>query len=415
MESSSSVPEATRRYNEKQESLLAAASALFNERGVRGATLSDVAAQVGLVKNSVTYYYKRKEDLAAACFLRTIEVFGDLIDRAGTLPTPEERVRELIRLHLVLQADIRSGGRPPVMTFHDIRALTEPVVHEVFSAYTQMFRRVRGLLKGAASSALLRDELNARAHMVVSLVNSVPRLARRYGSHELDRVHQHLCDLVLHGVRAGTSKWQDSGPELQWLLSIKGDTPRENFLRAATELINEQGYRGASVDRISDRLHLTKGAFYYYNENKDRLVEQCFEHSFRTIRTAIDLTEQIHGTGWQHACSLARGLVRLQVSPEGPLLRFTAHSALPDPIQRAHVTEDAARLRDKATGLIVTGLVDGSLRQVDPFIAAHYLLNSIDAAAELKRWAPGASEDNVSSLYVRPMLMGILCDEAAGS
>ena len=51
------------------------------------------------------------------------------------------------------------------------------------------------------------------------------------------------------------------------------------FLQAATFLINEQGYRGASVEKISARLNVTKGSFYHYNDNKDDLVANCFERS----------------------------------------------------------------------------------------------------------------------------------------
>ena len=32
-------------------------------------TLADVAAKVGLITTSVTYYYRKKDDLAAACFM----------------------------------------------------------------------------------------------------------------------------------------------------------------------------------------------------------------------------------------------------------------------------------------------------------------------------------------------------------
>jgi AcrR family transcriptional regulator len=68
----------TPRFQEKREAVLGAAALLFNEHGVKGATLADIAASVGLVTNSVTYYYRKKEDLATACFLRSIAAFDTL-------------------------------------------------------------------------------------------------------------------------------------------------------------------------------------------------------------------------------------------------------------------------------------------------------------------------------------------------
>jgi AcrR family transcriptional regulator len=399
----------TQRYARKREVLLAAASQLFNERGVRGVTLADVAQRVGLARNSITYYYRRKEDFAAACFLRTIEVFSAIVGQAQRQATAGERIRELIRLHLELHDSIASGRHPAVMAFRDIRALTAPMVDEVFDAYTTMFRRVRALLQAPETQGLRGDELNARAHLLVSLLNRLPQMVKPHDAAESERVLRRLCDIVLQGIHASNSCWQERGPEQQWSLAARGDTPGENFLRAATGLINEQGYRGASVVRISQRLQLTKGAFYYYHANKDDLVGQCFERSFGILRTGIALAEQAPGDGWQRTCSMVRGLVQFQLSAAGPLLRSTASSALPDPERRAQVTEAYGRLRDKVSGLVVSGIVDGTIRGTDAFLSGYCLLNGIDAAAELARWVRGVSEVNVAALYARPMLLGLLC------
>jgi AcrR family transcriptional regulator len=62
-------PAATARYAARREAILAAAIGILNRQGVKGMTLAGVAAEVGLITTSVTYYFRRKEDLAAACFL----------------------------------------------------------------------------------------------------------------------------------------------------------------------------------------------------------------------------------------------------------------------------------------------------------------------------------------------------------
>ncbi|KTS17936.1 TetR family transcriptional regulator, partial [Methylobacterium indicum] len=80
------APRQTRRYAQKRDAILHAAAALINEAGVKGTTLADVARGVGLMTNSVTYYYRRKEDLAAACFLHTIGVLDGLVAQAEAAP-----------------------------------------------------------------------------------------------------------------------------------------------------------------------------------------------------------------------------------------------------------------------------------------------------------------------------------------
>ena len=63
------IARSTDRFERKREAILDAATSLMNARGVKGLTLSDAAAAVGLSTTSVTYYFKRKDELAAACML----------------------------------------------------------------------------------------------------------------------------------------------------------------------------------------------------------------------------------------------------------------------------------------------------------------------------------------------------------
>jgi AcrR family transcriptional regulator len=398
----------TSRFTEKREALLSTAALLFNERGVKGATLSDVAATVGLVKNSVTYYYRKKEDLATACFVRAIAVYGELAEQAAKRPTVAERVHELFRQLALRLVAIEAGQQPMLILFNDLRALPHPQVDEVFTAYTQMFRRVRSLLKGPETAGLSREELNARGHILLSLLNGLRTFVQRHEAHEYGRIAERAADIVLHGMAGRAAGWVGAGAEAAWHLDSQSDMAPGSFLRSATELINELGYRGASVTKISDRLNVTKGAFYYHNDNKDDLVTQCFGHTFGIVRQALSLSQATPGTAWDHLCMTARGLVRYQLSAAGPLLRLTAISALTDPAHRARITEATNRLTERMTNLIVDGVMNASIRPLDASLAAQIALNGINAAAELRRWSPHADVDNAAQLYARPLLLGLL-------
>ena len=79
-------PAQTARYERKREAILDAAAALFNRHGLAGITLADVAQSVGLIMTSVTYYYRKKEDLAAACLMRSIATLDAMFDQAMAAP-----------------------------------------------------------------------------------------------------------------------------------------------------------------------------------------------------------------------------------------------------------------------------------------------------------------------------------------
>ena len=70
-------------------------------------------------------------------------------------------------------------------------------------------------------------------------------------------------------------------------------------MRVATLLVNEQGYHGALIDKISAQLHVTKGSSYHHyhhhqnddNDNKQDLIFTCFERTFAVLRRGLSLAE----------------------------------------------------------------------------------------------------------------------------
>ncbi len=395
----------TRRYTQKRDAILDAAAVLFNQKGLKGTTLAAVADSVGLMTNSVTYYYRKKEELATAALLRSIASLQALAETAGTEATPEARVRRLFRLFYERAAAIAQGASPPQMNFSDVRALTSPHVETVFGTYTAMFRKIRALLVEDDSHPLPRLDANARAHLVLSVLNWTRLFIDRYDPDSYVRVADRIVDMLIGGLAAPGSAWHDRRlPDLAW--SFTDDPAREAFLRSATRLINEQGYRGASVEKISARLNVTKGSFYHHNETKDDLVAQCFARSYAVVRRVQAIAEEAGATGWERTCLASAELVRYQLSDEGPLLRHSAFAALPENL-RDQVQRTMDWLAEGFGNMVVDGMMDGSIRPVDSAIAAQLVNNMVNAAAELPWWIPGVTVENAAEAYARPLFVGL--------
>jgi AcrR family transcriptional regulator len=58
----------------------------------------------------------------------------------------------------------------------------------------------------------------------------------------------------------------------------KGRQQRKRIIETAVELFTQRGYHRTHVGHITDALHLSKGAFYQYFENKDDLFISVFDH-----------------------------------------------------------------------------------------------------------------------------------------
>lgn len=402
-------PVQTTRHQEKREVLLDAAAGLFNERGVKGANLADIAAAVGLVTTSVTYYFRRKEDLAAACLLRSIEAIGALADEAADEPQLPARIHRFAARFAALLADIETVRHPRLILFNDVRALSDAQADAVFAAYTSLFRRVRALLKAPQTAHLTPDEMNARAHLLLSVINGFRAWASRYEPDEYPVRMRRVADLLLHGLAAAGVRWSARDSTRVCLPLEPPVGTAEAFLRAASQLINDQGFRGASVERIAASVNLTKGSFYHHNDTKQDLITACFERSFAAVRDALRQAELGPGSGWQRACAVTQALVRHQMSEAGPLLRWSATSALPDQGHRDDVARTIRRLQERTASLLAEGMQEGSIRTLDQSIAAQYLLSSINAAAELRRWVRRIDMGSAGELYARPVMLGIAC------
>jgi len=126
------------------------------------------------------------------------------------------------------------------------------------------------------------------------------------------------------------------------------------------------------------------------------------------VRQALEVAASGGDDGWSRAVSATRALVRFQLSEEGPLLRLSSTSALPDQADRARVHKTLQQLTERMASVLVDGLMDGSVRALDTSIAAQMVMGLVNGAAELHRWVPGVTEESVAALYVRPIFCGLL-------
>lgn len=399
---------ATARYARKKRDILAAATDILNRDGVKGMTLARVAARVGLITTSVTYYFKKKETLAVACFLDSIERFDALVSEALRAPHPRARLKRLLESYLDLRRRIALGEAPPIAALYDVRALQNPERDQVLAACARLFDKLHGLFVAPELEWMDGRTRAARVHLLRQQVFSAMAWLPRYDIEDYDRLGERMYDILANGLGLEERPWQAPALAIAELAPTEM-SPRETFLIAATRLINERGYRGASVEKISARLNVTKGSFYHHNEAKDDLILECFKRSADTIRRVQAAIAELPGDHWNRLAAAASTLVNYQLSERGPLLRSSALPALPEAI-RNQTVDEANHINDRFGALIADGIAEGSMRPVDPFIAAQLFDAMLTAAAECPTWIPDVSREEAVTLHVKPMLKGIFAE-----
>jgi AcrR family transcriptional regulator len=401
------VTAATARYAAKKEAILGAATTILNRQGVKGMTLADVAAEVGLITTSVTYYYRKKEDLAAACFMRGVDIFNGLALEASAVIGARARLARFLELFFDLARRIRLKEVSPIVAFGEMRALKEPLRTQVSDAFNDLFRNIRGFFDDPEFNGLDRREATARTHLLLEQAFWTVTWLRRYDVEDYPRLRERMFDILSGGLAAGARPWSPPAlPDPTPPEAVAPDVSHETFLVAATRLINRKGYRGASVEEISAELNVTKGSFYHHNEAKDDLVKECFERTFGVMRNVQLAARELKADQWTRLAAASSALVEYQLSDHGPLLRASAMTALPAEL-RHETVERYNRVSDRFAGMISDGIAEGSIRPVDPMVAAHMLSSMLNAAASLGLWAPGLERTEAAALFARPLLLGV--------
>lgn len=395
-------PAATRKSDRRRAEILAAAVGHFNRAGLNGATLSGIAASVGMVTNGVAYYFRRKEDLAAACLICSLQDLRAAIDAPLREADPQIRLQKLCVAWFERIAAGLEGRDREIMVFNDIRAIGAPQGEEVYRHYNDFFRSLRQVFEGTApgTDSLCR---NARTHLLLSTLHAAQEW---FPVHYDPCDHAHVASRVAQILGAGLGGDQPeqgaalSGPDRHT------DEIRSAYLRVATRLINQHGYPGASVERIAGELNLTKGSFYHHIDAKDDLVAACFERTFAVLREGQDRGFAADGTGARRLAVTVGALLGWQLSDAGPMLRISAYNSLPETL-RPRIRLAAERLVARFAWQIGEAQGDGSMPVRDPVIAARMLDAMLNAAIELEWWVPEPQRDGALPHYIDGLTRGL--------
>jgi AcrR family transcriptional regulator len=136
-------------FDAKREKILAAASQLFNRRGVDTTSLDDIAAAVGATKRTLYHYVGDKQTILSACYARTDRIFSFIREQATA-----QGGSAADTLIAVLRANAISHQRD------DIEPLRSSTGYDSLSAEEKVLATERGKTLVQAYRALCREAHN---------------------------------------------------------------------------------------------------------------------------------------------------------------------------------------------------------------------------------------------------------------
>jgi AcrR family transcriptional regulator len=142
------------------------------------------------------------------------------------------------------------------------------------------------------------------------------------------------------------------------------------ILRAAVSVMGEDGYEGASMRDMASRAGVTVAALYYHFPSKLDLLREFLEEAWDVVLARLDrrlaaadpssigqLDAVVHTLIWSYLHD-----EYAEMASNVALREFTRL----DPPDRAAIDARRLRLLDRVTGIVETGVGDGSFEADDP-------------------------------------------------
>ncbi len=104
----------------KRDIVLKVAAECFNEKGISGTSLKDVARKLDITDAALYYYVKNKEELVTLCYLRALDLGEHALDKAMK---EGEDCLEQLQLYIRYQLEEVCGEDGPVAILSEIPAL----------------------------------------------------------------------------------------------------------------------------------------------------------------------------------------------------------------------------------------------------------------------------------------------------
>jgi AcrR family transcriptional regulator len=184
----------------RRESLLAAASWLFNLKGVDATSLEEIALSRGVTKKVVYHNVGDKETLVTECYRRSFRIYEEIQARGREYNGP--RIEAVCaQTHALAESSLRDDIAPlaPLAGFESLPEATREEIHA--SAGRMMESSLVSYRAGQAEGSIRPLNTRAILSMLPGVFESLPKWFDSFDSEERGRAPAELAELVRIGLQ----------------------------------------------------------------------------------------------------------------------------------------------------------------------------------------------------------------------
>jgi AcrR family transcriptional regulator len=181
------------------------------------------------------------------------------------------------------------------------------------------------------------------------------------------------------------SPWTANG-----LRTRSRERKRDAVIKAAARAFRERGYHNTLIDDIARDLTVTKPTIYYYVENKEQLLFQCFKTGLDLIIAALEEAQKSKASGRERLIAVLTRYAEAITSEYGWCMVRAEDQDL-SPAMGKQIKELKSVIDQGMRRLIKAGIQDGSIADCDPKMSAFAIAGALNWVAHWYR-----SDDTLS-------------------
>lgn len=184
---------------QKMAQLIAAASRLFNKRGIDGASLDDISASVGATKGAVYHYFDDRTDLIVQCYDRAFD-FYDLCMETGRRQQGDGLHRAITGFHLNCQA--QAGAAPPLILQPGLQSLPRSHRLRLIKRARRLWESAQDLTSAGIADGSYRDlDRRTIAEFPAGAFFWISKWLAEERHSEPEQIANAMSQLIVQGIR----------------------------------------------------------------------------------------------------------------------------------------------------------------------------------------------------------------------
>ena len=188
--------------SKREREIIAAAAAIFKDKGYQVATTRDIAAAVGIQQATLYYYVKSKEELLYLVVREPIEQLDRQVEDIVKASLPARlKIEQAIGAHVAAFDD----NYPHMLVFVQEMHNVVQALHDHLRDFPRRYQNLwEEILRQGVSAGELRPQLDitATALMILGMCNWMFRWYRKGGRLDAPALAKQYADAILDGLAA---------------------------------------------------------------------------------------------------------------------------------------------------------------------------------------------------------------------